>query len=112
MTMLEVFYNDFIHMAQTSYPSQLLRLSIALLHGIYSVFPPPQVLRNNMQDPIYKKKLESGEGQWEVRKEMLGCMVDGATQCIELARDKKISIDSELHKILHMTKGFLFKLIE
>ena len=46
-TMLELFCNDFIHMAQTSDPSQLLHLSRAFLHGIHSVFPPPQVSGHN-----------------------------------------------------------------
>ena len=79
-TMLEVFFNNFTHMAQSSDQSQLLHLSIELLHGIHSVFLTPQVAGHNGQDPISKKKLESGEGQWAVRKEVLGCMVDSAIQ--------------------------------
>ena len=78
-TMLEVFCDNFIHMAQTSDPAQLLHLSRALIHGIHSVFPPPKVSGHNGQDPISKKKLDSGKGQWAVRKEVLGWMVDGAT---------------------------------
>ena len=81
-TMLGVFCDDFIHMSQTIDPAQLLHLSRALLHGIHIVFPPPKVSGHNGQDPISKKKLDSGEGQWEVRKEVLGWMVDGATRCI------------------------------
>ena len=61
-TMLEVFCDNFIHMAQRSYPAQLLHLSRALLHGIHSVFPPPKVSGNNGQDTISKKKLDSGKG--------------------------------------------------
>ena len=63
-TMLEVFCDDFIHMAQTSDPVQLLHLSRALLYGIHIVFPPPKVSGHNEQDPISKKKLDSGEGKW------------------------------------------------
>ena len=77
--MLEIFCNGFIHMVQKSYPAQLLHLSRALIHVIHSVFPPPQVLGHNGQDPISKKNLESVEGQWSVIKEVLGLMVDGAT---------------------------------
>ena len=47
-----------------------------------------------------------------MRKEVLGWMVDGATQCIELARDKQIVIDAELPNILRTTKGVPFKRIE
>ena len=81
-TMLEIFCDDFIHMAQTSDLTQLLHLSRALLHGIQSVSKLTKVSGNNGQDTISKKKLESGEGQWAVRKKMLGWMVDGATRCI------------------------------
>ena len=78
-TMLEVFCEKIIHMEQASDPAQLLHLTIALLHGIHSVFPPPKVSGHNGQDSISKKKLDSGEGQWSLRKEVLGWMVDGAT---------------------------------
>ena len=76
------------------------------------MFKLPHVSGNNGKDPISKKKLESGKGQWEVRKEVLGLMVDGATQCIELLWDKKSAIDTDLHNILHIPKGVPFKRIE
>ena len=66
--MLEVFCDNFIHVAQTSYAAQLLHLTRELLHGIHSVFPPPKVSGHNRKDPISKKKLDSGKGQWAVRK--------------------------------------------
>ena len=91
------------------FPSQLLHLSRALLHGIHSVFLPPQVSGNNRQDLISKKKLESGEGQWAVRKEVLGWIVDVATRCIKLLQDRQSSIDTDLHKIVRMTKVVPFK---
>ena len=56
--------------------------------------------------------MDTGEGQWAERKEVLGWMVDVATQCIELAWDKQSAIDAELHTILRMTKGVPFKRIE
>ena len=39
-------------------------------------------------------------------------MVDGATRCIELARNKQSVIDAELHKIVRIKKGVPFKRIE
>ena len=44
-----------------------------------------------------------------MRKEVLGWMVDCATRCIELERDNQSAIDSELHKIVCMTRGVPFK---
>ena len=103
--MLEVFCDNFIHMTQTSDPSQVLYLSRALLHGIHSIFPLTKVSGHNGQNPISKKNWDSGKGQWAVRKEMLGWMVDGATQCIKLARDKQSAIYAELQNIVRMKKG-------
>ena len=96
-------------MAQTSDPEKFLHFSRSLLYGIHSVFPTPKVSGHNGQDLISKKKLDSGKGQWEVRKEVLGWMVDGATRCIELAPDQQSVIDADLHKIVRMTKGVTFK---
>ena len=110
--MLEVFCDYFIHMAQTSDAAQLVHLSRALKNGIHSVFPPPKVSGHSGQDPISKKKFDSGEGQWAVRKYVLGLMVEIATRCIELARDNQSAIDAELHKIVRMTKEVPFKQIE
>ena len=56
--------------------------------------------------------MDSGEGQWGVRKEVIGCMVDGATWCIKLVWDKQSAIDAKLHKVLRMKKGVSFKLIK
>ena len=82
--MLEVFCEKFIRMAQTSDPAQFLHFSKSLLHGINSIFPPPQVSGHKGKDAISNKKLESVEGQWAVRKEVLGWMADGARWCIGL----------------------------
>ena len=45
-------------------------------------------------------------------KEVLGWMVDGATQCIGLEQYKQSAIDAELHKIVRITKGLSLKIIE
>ena len=93
-------------------PSTIAPFSREYLHGIHSVFPPLEVSGHNGQVPISKKKLYSGEGKWAVRKEVLGWMVDGATRCIKLARNKQGIIDVELQMIVPMTKGVPFKHIE
>ena len=38
-------------------------------------------------------------------------MVDDATRCIKLTRDKQSAFVAELHKIVRMTKGVPFKKI-
>ena len=99
-------------MEQTRDPAQLVNFSRALINGISSVFPLPQVSGHNDQDLISKKKLESGEGQWEVRKEFLGWIVDGATRFIKLERKNQSAIDAELQNIVRITKGVQLKRIK
>ena len=70
--LLKVYVDNFIQMAQTSDRDALRHLSRALLHGVHSVFPPPEVAGHPVQDPMLLKKLIEGEGLWDVRKEILG----------------------------------------
>ncbi|KAL7525054.1 hypothetical protein ACHAWF_002174, partial [Thalassiosira exigua] len=49
---------------------------------------------------------------WEVRKELLGWVFDGATRCIELATKKQEAILKELKNVLRMKRGVPFKRIE
>ena len=55
--LLEVYIDDFIHLAQTTDPAQLRHLSHALLRGIHSVFPPPSVTGGKEEDLVALKKL-------------------------------------------------------
>ncbi|KAL7555176.1 hypothetical protein ACHAWF_018791 [Thalassiosira exigua] len=61
------------------------------------------------EEPISMKKLLEGEGLWEVRKEILGWMMDGATRCIELAEKKRKAILAELRTVLRMQRGVPLK---
>ena len=110
--MLEVYVDDFISLAQTRDDKKLRHLSRALLHGIHSVFPPPAISGHNGEEPISIKKLKEGEGLWEVRKEILGWVMDGATRCIELAEKKQKAILAELKTVLRIKNGVPFKRVE
>ena len=88
LQMLEVYVDDFIQLAQTTDQEELRHLSRALLHGMHSVFSPPSVTGHSGEDSVSIKKLLEGKGLWEVRKEILGWVFDGATRCIELAQKK------------------------
>ena len=110
--LLEVYVDDFIHLAQTTDVAALRHCSRAILHGIHSVFPPPAITGHNGEDPISLKKLQEGEGLWEVRKEILGWIMDGATRCIELAEKKQHAILRELKTVLRLKRGVPFKRVE
>ena len=67
LQMLEVYVDNCIQMAQTQDPTILRHCTRAVMHGIHSVFPPPEVSGHSGEDPISQKKLRDGEGLWEVR---------------------------------------------
>jgi hypothetical protein len=58
-----------------------------MLHGIHSVFPPPDSGKPE-DDPVSFKKLLAGDGIWAVRKEVLGWIFDGILRTMELPPEK------------------------
>ena len=58
-----------------------------MLHAINTVFPPPHVTNSVMRPAISPKKLEE-EGAWEVRKIILGWLLDGIERTIRLPPQK------------------------
>jgi hypothetical protein len=99
LRLIEVYVDDFIQLAQTTDPAQLLHLSRAILHGIHLVFPPPLATGHDGEDPVSLKKLKQGDGLWETRKELLGWVFDGARRCIELLPNKVDTITAEIHAV-------------
>jgi len=95
--LLESFVDDFIGLAQTTDEIVLRHLSRSMLEAILSVFPPPEVTGHAGEHPVSMKKLLEGDGVWDVRKEILGWMFDGAKRCIELPEDKVTSLLQQLH---------------
>jgi hypothetical protein len=49
------------------------------------------------------KKLLQGDGLWDMSKEILGWLFDGATRCIELPANKQEHMQLELKSILRLT---------
>ena len=49
---------------------------------------------------------------WEVRKEILGWIINGATRCIELSEKKQTTILKELKDVLRIKSGVQFKQME
>ena len=110
--MLEVYVDNFIQLAQTNNDEVLQRCSQALLHGVHSVFPPPDITGYVGEEPVLTKKLLEGEGLWEVQKEILGWVFNGATRCIKLVEKKQAAILKEVTAVLQIKKGVSFKRIE
>ncbi len=63
-----------------------------MLHGIHKIFPTPNPNEQSDDKPNSLKKLQQGDGLWETKKEILGWIFDGTTQCINLPPDKVTSL--------------------
>jgi len=94
--MMEVYMDDFIGLAQALSQSQLVQFTRAVLHGIHTVFPPPDLEENKEDEPISIKKLKQGNGMWSTKKEILGWLFDGVGRCIQLPADKVAKITQML----------------
>jgi hypothetical protein len=79
---------------------------------VHSVFPPPEVTGHSGQDPVSLKKLLDGEGLWDVRKEILGWMFDGASRCIEITEGRQDKIRTEIKAVLRIRSGVPFNRVE
>ena len=64
--MLEMLVDDFVQLVQTADEEALRHCSRAVLHGIRSVSPSPNVIGHNGTDPVSVKELLKGEGVWVV----------------------------------------------
>ena len=77
-TLIEVFVDDFIACTDAMSRNSILKISRAMLHGIYSVFPPQDITGYTSGDPIF-------ENSWDFTKqEILGWILDGANYTIQL----------------------------
>jgi hypothetical protein len=97
--LIEVFVDDYIAISNAASKEQLLHISRAMLHGIHSIFPPPDVTGHAGEDPIAQKKMKEGEGLWQDCKEILGWLFDGKAYTISLPEKKIAAIVAEINKI-------------
>jgi hypothetical protein len=102
INLMEVCVDDFIQMAQPMDPQQLEHLAWAMLHAIHAMFPPLEAMGHAGKDPITLKKLHQGDSMWDIQKEILGWIFDGAKRCIELPPDKVEHIQHDKHDIRAM----------
>ena len=108
---LEVYIDDFIGAIQARTRAALEHTTRALLHAIHSVFPPAELTGHTADEPVSIKKLLSGEGIWQVRKEVLGWILDGARRSVELPPDKATKWRAEC-KAVRRLKVVPFKRLE
>eukprot|EP00957_Ditylum_brightwellii_P162670 12387372-Ditylum_brightwellii.AAC.1 len=59
-----------------------------MLHGLHSIYPPPEVRGHPDRDSCAEKKLKKEEGRWEYVKEILGWTFNGQNFTIQLPKEK------------------------
>jgi hypothetical protein len=89
-TAVSVYVDDFIlAVVENEDRSLIRRVSRAALHAIHSIFPPPERSGHvGGKDPVSKKKLEKGDARFEIEKEILGFLINGADHTVRLSSVK------------------------
>ena len=82
----EVYVDDFTNIVIPTSKEQLEHVTTAIMTGIHDVFPADIV---NSNDPIFKKKLLKGEGQYSLYKMLLGFDFDGKQKTMWLEEEKR-----------------------
>eukprot|EP00957_Ditylum_brightwellii_P149930 11418300-Ditylum_brightwellii.AAC.1 len=59
-----------------------------MLHGLHSVYPPPEVTHHPGGNSCAEKKLKQGDGQWDFKKEILGWIFNDIHYTIQLPPEK------------------------
>jgi hypothetical protein len=94
---LEVYVDDFMSIVIPTSQEQLEHVATSILTGIHDVFPADIVDSN---DPISKKKLLKGEGQYLLFKALLGFNFDGKRKTMWLEEEKRAKLLTILHSWL------------
>jgi hypothetical protein len=109
VTLIEVFVDDFIGLTNNISTTHLRKISRAMVHGIHSIFPPPEDSGHNGQDPVSEPKLEKGEGTWCHEKEILGWNLNGTHFTLQLPTKKCQAIKNDINNILKTKRVSLNK---
>jgi hypothetical protein len=107
--LLEVFVDDFICATNNTSTEHLTQVSRSMIHGIHSVFPPPEVTNHPGGDPVSEKKLKQGDGSWSYTKEILGWDFNGKMYTIQLPPSKCQTIIVLIRKMQKSQRASLNK---
>ena len=97
---LEVYVDDFMSIVIPTSRDHLDHVATAVMTGIHDVFPANI---NDGDDPISEKKLLKGEGQYSLRKTLLGFDFDGNHKTLWLEEEKRAKLLTILHQWLRAT---------
>ena len=98
--LLEVFVDDFCAIANDLSTNNLQKFSRALITGMHSIFPPPEITQHQGEDPMSQKKMTQGEATWDTTKELLGWLIDGINCTIQLTPERCQKTVKQIRTIL------------
>ena len=101
-TSVGVYVDDYVlGVLENDDRTLIRRVSRATLHAINSIFPPPEVSGHiEGKDPISRKKLKKGDAHFDIEKEILGFLINGADRTVRLSEPKAKSIADDITKLL------------
>jgi hypothetical protein len=92
--------DDFMSIVIPTSRDHLDHVATAVMTGIHDVFPANI---NDGDDPISKKKLLKGDGQYSLMKTLLGFDFDGNRKTLWLEEEKRAKLLTILHQWLRAT---------
>ena len=98
--LIEVYVDDFIAGTNDLSKENLIGISRAILHGVHSIFPPPEISGHNGEDPVSFKKLVNGDGFWAFEKEILGWVFNDKAYTIQLPPEKVTKLIAKINEAL------------
>ena len=101
-SLLQVYVDDFCHATTQSVDgSHIPTIRRAAVYGIHSLFPPPSITNHiGGKEPISRKKLAQGDGNFASTKELIGFLFDGVKRTVRLPAAKAKAYITEAHRVL------------
>ena len=97
-----VYMDDYIGLVIPASQEQLQHAANAIAHGIHDVFPANA---EDEEDPLSFKKIQHGDGTWNLRKDILGFTFDGDGKTLWLEAPKREALLTILHQWLRASRA-------
>lgn len=101
----QVYVDDFCNAAtQSNDGSFLSRVRRASIHGVHALFPETATTTHvNGKEPLSRKKLEKGDGNFCTEKDMIGFEFNGIKRTVRLQDEKAKSYTKDAHlSLIHI----------
>ena len=101
--LLQVYVDDFCYAAtQSTDGTHIPKIRRAAVQGIQALFPPTEITKHEGgKEPISRKKIKQGDGNFVTLKEMIGVKFDGVQHTVRLPVAKAKLYIKATHAILH-----------